>query len=197
MLNDHHRLPIVYLMRHGQTEWNVQGRAQGRLDSPLTDLGWEQAARHAERLASIPFTRAYSSPLGRARLTADRVLTGREVPLTVLDDLAELDWGDAAGLTVAERDIRFPDLRARRQADRFTTVLPGGERYATARPRAQRALQQLLTSDTGMVLIVGHEMINRLLRMELCGLEAEDALWLSHPQDVIFRLHGGEETILT
>lgn len=189
--------PTIYLMRHGQTEWNAAGRPQGRLDSPLTELGREQAAQHARRLAGVPFRRAYTSPLGRARQTAERVLAGRAVPLTVLDDLAELDWGDLAGLTAAEREHLSPEVQDARRADRWNTPIPGGESYASARPRAERVVELLLRSGPGEILVVGHEMINRLLRMELCGLSSDEALWLSHPQDVVYRLHDGEETTLS
>lgn len=187
--------PILYLLRHGQTVWNVEKRPQGRLDSPLTDLGRQQAAAHALQLAEVPFVRAYTSPLGRARATAQRVLAGRNVPLTVLDDLSELDWGDLAGLTSAEREQRFPDLRDARKADKFNTPIPGGESYAAARPRAQRAVRHILSAGPGAVLVVSHEMIGRLLRMELCGLSEGEAMNLHQAQDVIYRVQQGEEGV--
>ena len=165
------------------------------MDSLLTELGWEQAARYADQLSGIPFVRAYTSPLGRARLSAERVLAGRGVALNVLDDLAELDWGKVTGLSAAEREIRFPELKAARQADRFGTVFPGGESYASARPRTERAAQQICNDGPGPVLVMGHEMINRLLRMELCGLETEDALWLAHPHGAVYVIQNGEETL--
>jgi broad specificity phosphatase PhoE len=186
--------PVIYLIRHGQTVWNAEHRPQGRLDSPLTELGRAQAAAHAQKLADVPFTRAYTSPLGRARSTAERVLAGRPVPLTVLDDLAELDWGDLSGLLPEERTARFPELGAQRAADKFNTPIPGGESYATARSRAGRALTRIISDGPGNVLVTGHEMINRLLRMDLMGLSEDEALWLGHPQDVVYRLEGGEES---
>ena len=112
----------------------MEQRPQGRLDSPLTELGWAQAARYADQLSGIPFVRAYTSPLGRARLSAERVLAGRGVALNVLDGLVELDWGEAAGMSAAEREIRFPELKAARQADRFGMVFLDGESYASAPP---------------------------------------------------------------
>jgi broad specificity phosphatase PhoE len=165
-------------------------------------LGWAQAAGHAQRLADISFARAYASPLGRARLTAERVLTGqmfagRNVSLTLLDDLAELHWGELAGLLPAERAARFPELKAARDANKWNTPIPGGESYASARPRAARAAQQMIGDGPGNLLVVGHEMINRLLRMELLGLSQEDALWLSHPHDMVFRIEHGQESVLT
>lgn len=185
---------VVYRLRHGETEWNVQQRPQGRLDSPLTELGWQQAARSAQQLSNIPFVRAYTSPLGRARLSAERVLADRGVTLNVLDDLAELDWGEVAGLSTAERETRFPELKAARRADKFGAVFPGGESYASACPRAERAARQICDDGPGAVLVMGHEMINRLLRMELCGLEPENALQLAHPHGAVYVIQSGTET---
>jgi broad specificity phosphatase PhoE len=185
------------LARHGQTVWNAEHRPQGQLDSPLTDLGWRQAAAHAERLSAVPFVRAYTSPLGRARLTAERILQGRNIALNVLDDLAELNWGELAGLLAAEREARFPALLLARAADKWQTPVPGGESYASARPRAARAVKQIHADGPGEVLVVGHEMIGRLLRMELCGLSEAEALRLQHRQDTVFRFENGQETSLS
>lgn len=182
----------IYLARHGQTEWNVSGRSQGRLDSPLTPLGVQQAEAHAQTLAAIPFVRAYTSPMGRAVRTAQIILAGREVPLTALDDLAELDHGDLGGLLPEERLALFPELRAQRQRDKYNTVLPGGESYATAAPRALQALAQIKSTGPGPVLIVSHEMIGRLLRMHLLGLTPEQAMQTTHPQNTIYRVLNGE-----
>ncbi|MDL2345288.1 histidine phosphatase family protein [Deinococcus sp. MIMF12] len=185
---------MVYLLRHGQTEWNVEGRPQGRLDSPLTPLGVAQARAHAVTLSGVPLRHAYSSPMGRARRTAEFVLEERAVPLTVLETLAEVDAGELAGLLKAERVNRFPDLAAARERDKYRTVLPGGESYETASPRAARALQTISRSGGGNVLIVSHEMIGRLLRMHLLGLSPRQAMALSHPQDVIYRVESGTLT---
>ena len=139
---------------------------------------------------------AYTSPLGRARATAERVLTGRNVLLTVLDDLSELDWGDLAGLRPEEREQRFPGFRDARQADKFNSRIPGGESYADARPRARQAIQHMLSAGPGAVLVVSHEMIGRLLRMELCGLSEGEAMKLHQAQDVICRVQHGKERIV-
>jgi len=186
------RAPVFYLLRHGQTEWNVQGRPQGRSDSPLTPLGVAQAQAHAVTLAKVPFSHAYSSPMGRAVRTAQIVLEGRKVPLSVLDGLAEVDAGELAGLVKAERVARFPELSAERERDKYHTVLPGGESYETASPRTARALQAVREAGAGPVLIVTHEMVGRLLRMHLLGLTPAQAMTLSHPQDVIYRVESGQ-----
>lgn len=138
--------------------------------------------------------RAYTSPLGRARLSAERVLAGRGVALNVLNDLAELGWGEAAGLNAAQREVRFPELKAARRADKFGAVFPGGESYASAHPRAERGARQICDDGPGAVLVMGHEMINRLLRMEICGLETEDTLWPAHLHGAVYVIQSGTET---
>ncbi|CAM3414734.1 Histidine phosphatase family protein [Deinococcus saxicola] len=173
----------------------MEGRGQGRLDSPLTELGIQQAQAHRQTLAALPLARAYVSPMGRALTTARLALEGLDVPLTVLDDLAEVDIGELAGLWPAERVARFPTLAEARKRDKYRTVLPGGESYETAAPRAACALQRIRSDGPGYVLIVSHEMIGRLLRMHLLGLMPERAMALSHPQDTIYRIEAGQLTM--
>jgi broad specificity phosphatase PhoE len=173
----------------------VQHRPQGRLDSPLTELGVQQARAHAQTLHHVPFARAYTSPMQRAQRTAALILAGRSISLTVLDDLAEVDAGILAGTLPAERLARFPELAAARQRDKYRTVLPEGESYETAGPRAARAIAQIQAEGPGNVLIVSHEMIGRLLRMHLLSLTPEQAMQTNHPQDVIYRVAHGELSV--
>ena len=189
-------LPPVYLLRHGQTEWNVRGWPQGRLDSPLTDLGVRQARAHALTLSGVALARAYVSPMGRAQHTARLVLEGRDVPVEVLDDLAEVDAGSVSRLGKAERLVRFPEFAAARVRDKYRTSFPGGESYETAAPRVRRALERIEADGPGEVLIVSHEMTGKLLRMHLLGLPPEEVMETRHPQDVIYRVEGGRLGVL-
>lgn len=129
--------------------------------------------------------------MGRALTTAHLALDGQDLSLTVLDDLAEVDLGEVAGLLPAERLARFPLLAQARKRDKFGTILPGGESYEMAAPRAARALQRIHADGPGHVLIVSHEMMGRLLQMHLLGLTPARALALVHPQDTIFRIEAG------
>jgi probable phosphoglycerate mutase len=80
----------VLLARHGQTEWNVLGRRQGQLDSPLTAAGWDHARRHAKTLAPQDIDAIFTSPLGRASTTADIIGEALGVPVTApTEDPAE------------------------------------------------------------------------------------------------------------
>jgi broad specificity phosphatase PhoE len=175
----------TYLARHGQTEWNQAGRRQGRLDSPLTALGVEQAHRNAESLRREQIEAIYSSPLGRARRTAGIIGDLLGLPVQVLPELAELDHGDWSGLTSAEIDANWPGERAARALSKYTYRFPGGESYADAEVRIGQALDVVAESRP---LIVSHEMVGRLLVRRLAGLEVDEAMQRDHPSDVVFRV---------
>ena len=95
----------LYIIRHGETAWNVEGRLQGQTDTELNENGVRLAKVTAEGLKNIPFDLGISSPLRRAKHTAELVLAGRNVPLTTDDRLMELSFGSSEG-------IQFPDRRS-------------------------------------------------------------------------------------
>ncbi len=100
---------ILYVTRHGQTEWNRERRAQGHLNSPLTDLGKEQASRLAKRLAPIQIDAVYTSTLGRTLQTAEIALAGRNIEIRQSEQLKELFFGDWEGKTFVEIESRDPE----------------------------------------------------------------------------------------
>ncbi|MEU8226237.1 histidine phosphatase family protein [Kribbella sp. NPDC048915] len=184
----HHPGLTAYLARHGQTEWNVAGRRQGRLDSPLTPLGLGQAHRNARLLTGAGIDAVYASPLGRALTTARVIASHLGLRVEVLDDLAELDHGDWSGLDSAAIDARWPGERERRSRDKYTYRFPGGESYADASVRAARVLDEIGRTGVLRPLIVSHEMIGRLL---LHCLGVADALDTQQPSDVVYRVRAG------
>jgi broad specificity phosphatase PhoE len=97
-------MTTLLLVRHGETDWNADGRLQGQTDRPLSDFGRRQARRLADELADEELEAIYSSDLSRARETAE--IVGERLGLqVVLDaDLREKDWGTWEGLTAVERD---------------------------------------------------------------------------------------------
>src|SRR4051812_16360442 len=96
--------PRLYLLRHGETDWNAEGRLLSFTDQPLNDRGERQAARLAEDLAGICWDRAVSSPLVRARRTAEVVLAARKdaPPLSLDERLREMDFGPYEGWSESE-----------------------------------------------------------------------------------------------
>ena len=105
---------MIYLIRHGQTEFNREDRVQGRVDSPLTDLGVAQARAMGDRLRSLKAAdgrdwRVATSPLGRAMRTAQIAAETAGLPAPQVDTrLVEVDYGQIEGLTRAEVDVRWP-----------------------------------------------------------------------------------------
>ena len=182
------RFEQVLLVRHVETEWNAVGRRQGHLDSPLTKKGTAQAETLARLMRGRGIDRIYSSPLGRARQTAKPVAAQLRLPVTVLDDLAELDHGTLAGLTNSEIEERHPGELARREEQKYEWRFPAGESYSDADLRAGRALRRIDGDGAARPLLVTHEMLARMIIGHLMGIPVEEALkWnLSHGEAVEF-----------
>ncbi|MGA9309117.1 MAG: bifunctional RNase H/acid phosphatase [Pseudonocardiaceae bacterium] len=159
----------LLMLRHGQTEYSAQRRYSGRADLPLTELGERQAAAAAARLANTNGVAAVvSSPLRRARQTAQPVADALGVPLTVHDGLIETDFGAWEGLTFAEARDRDPDLHARWLTD-TSLAPPGGESMDAVHRRVRRVRDQLISEHGAATLIVVSHVtpIKALLRMAL------------------------------
>ncbi len=183
----------VYLVRHGQTEFNAAGRYQGRLDSPLTALGRTQAARVGALLATLvrPGARLVSSPLGRAMSTAAIIAERACLPTAFADDrLAEISLGSWDGMT--DEDIEFAYPGARNGTDRWNWhfTSPDGERYEELASRAGAWLAEAVASPVPLVA-VSHGVTGRVIRGLHAGLLREEALKLDVPQDAVFRLDAG------
>ena len=97
-------MTTLLLVRHGETDWNADGRLQGQTDRPLSEVGRRQAAQLADELAEEELEAIYSSDLARARETAEIVGARLGLPVVVDPDLREKDWGTWEGLTSVERD---------------------------------------------------------------------------------------------
>jgi broad specificity phosphatase PhoE/ribonuclease HI len=145
------------LLRHGETALSVERRFAGRGDAPLTDTGRRQAAAAAARLAARGgIDVIVTSPLQRARRTAEAVAEATAAALKVDDDLVETDFGDWEGLTFAEASARWPDEISAWLASPEMAP-PGGESLATVARRVLSALDRLLAAyENGTILLVSH-----------------------------------------
>ena len=165
----------VLLARHGETPWNAEGRYQGQIDIPLSEVGEAQARSLGERLRDVDITRAVASPLARARRTAELALgEARQSLLTFDDGLKEIGHGDWEGLLAAEIRERDPArLQAWRDAPE-SVVMPGagGESLRNVADRVwpafARACDGLGDADT--LLVVAHDAVNRILICRVLGL---------------------------
>ncbi|MGH3549376.1 MAG: bifunctional RNase H/acid phosphatase [Pseudonocardiaceae bacterium] len=159
----------LLMLRHGQTERSAQRRYSGRTDLPLTELGERQAAAAAARLAHTKGVAAVvSSPLLRARQTAQPVADALGVPLTFHEGLIETDFGSWDGLTFAEAQAHDPDLHTRWLTD-TSAASPGGESMDEVHRRVRRVRDQLIAEHGAETLIVVSHVtpIKALLRMAL------------------------------
>lgn len=179
---------VCLLARHGETEWNREARRQGQLDSPLTTTGLSSVRRLAPEVARLPIDGVFSSPLGRAVVTASIYAEALHLPVQVVDQLHEVDHGTMAGLTNREIEVRFPGELARRSRSRYTWRFPGGESYADADQRAAVAVEIVKSRGAEMPLLVAHEMIGRMLLRNLLGIDVDEAFRLSHPPGTIYQV---------
>jgi broad specificity phosphatase PhoE len=155
-------LPDVYLVRHGETEWSLSGQHTGLTDLPLTAGGEEQARRLRDRLNSISFAKVFSSPLQRAKRTAE--LSGYGAVAELDRDLTEWNYGDYEG---KKRDWI---LASRPDWLIFRDGCPNGESPADVGIRADRAISRICQVD-GNVLVFSSGHILRVLMARWLGLE--------------------------
>jgi broad specificity phosphatase PhoE len=150
--------PTIYYIRHGETDWNLAGRLQGRHDVPLNARGRSQATHCGDILRDLfardrcdPADFDYvSSPLGRARETMELVRLPLGLPpggYRVEERLAEIAFGDWEGFTIAQLHIRDPQGIATREHDKWHFVPPGGESYKAVSERMCE-WHRSLTRDT-------------------------------------------------
>lgn len=168
--------PRLLLLRHGQTAWNLAGRAQGHADVPLDEVGQAQAARVAPAVARFAPARLWSSDLARARQTADHV--ARACGLEVVEDarLREFSVGARQGLTWSESVERFPQIAdGHSLGDRLRDV-PGAESDEDVAGRIVPALQEMLGSlgpgEVGVAVTHG-----AAVKVGLAGLLGWPATW--------------------
>ena len=196
---EYRAMPLLYYIRHGETDYNVQGRLQGRRDVAINARGREQAAECGELLRDL-FARdgrraedfAYvASPLQRARQTMEvlRAKLGLDPPAYALDDrLMEISYGEWEGLTLPEVDSRMPGMLADRERDKWDFAPPGGESYRSLTHRIGEWYEGL-AQDT---VVAAHGGGVRAL-IALLGLSSrEDATHAQIAQGVVYAFADGK-----
>lgn len=169
----------LLLVRHAEPTEDARGRCYGRLDIELSESGREQCRRLAAQLSGEPVAAIVCSPRLRARDTADAIAEPHRLPVTVLDQLRELDFGELEGRTYEEIAASRPELYERWMTEPTTLRFPGGEGYADLHARVADAVAQLrATYDGRVVVAVTHGGVVRAVLAEALGM----------PHDRIFRL---------
>jgi broad specificity phosphatase PhoE len=194
-------MPVLYFVRHGETDFNVAQRLQGRYETKLNARGRRQATQSAGVLRDLfareprpPDDDAYvSSPLMRARETMELVRTalGLDAHAYALDDrLMEISYGAWEGSTLAEIQARDPDVLARRERDKWDFRPPGGESY---RDVAKRVAQwyATVTRDT---VVAAHGGVARVLMANFKIMPEEEATHAEIAHGVVYVFSDGKMT---
>ncbi len=186
----------MYLVRHGQTQFNLERRHHGGLDSPLTEQGREQARRAGETLATFIDPRdcvIFSSPLGRALQTATIIadVAAVDSSMVVDPDLMEIGMGSAEETTQAEMEQRWPAPKASPMSETMSLYSPDGETIEALAEHLARALRRVADHHAASRIVVSHGVAGRVLRALYVGFNNAEAFRLEAPQDALFRLNGG------
>jgi probable phosphoglycerate mutase len=176
----------IYLVRHGETDWNAEGRVQGGTDTALNATGRRQAVDLASRIKGVRLDAVYSSGLRRSRDTAELVRS--QAPLTSLVGLDDRKQGKFEGRRI---DASDPDTAAeykRRSADP-DDALDGGESLNQLFERVRATIGSIRKQhSTGTILIVGHFITNQMILRALLNLTAEQAQSINQSNDEVYML---------
>ncbi len=145
------------LIRHARSTWNALGRMQGQADPPLDEIGQQQARALGDYLKSETIHAIYSSPLARARETAEAIAKHHSLAVRRDERLMERNLGKWTGLTGSEADEQYPEIRANGRAAWHTAGPPGGESLAQLTARAAAAMADILAAHPDdHVIVVSH-----------------------------------------
>ncbi|MDR1966511.1 MAG: histidine phosphatase family protein [Synergistaceae bacterium] len=171
----------IFLIRHGETDWNKNFRYQGVSDVELNDAGLEQARRVALRLARTAPTRVYSSPLARARRTAEVIMEHNAggAPIELCGDIREVSFGSWEGITLPEVKRLYPEILAAWSATPFSATPPGGEAFEDVASRARRAAALIkgARKPGEAVFVVAHGAVLRALIAAMLDIGNMDVMW--------------------
>ncbi len=154
----------IYIARHGETIWNVEGRIQGRSDPELSPRGIEQSLVLLELLKDRPLLAIYTSTLKRSILTAQPISHYFGLPIRQRPELDEMAFGILEGKRVLCLDDGMREEWERFKRERFTYRLPQGENYTDVIYRVQPFIEEILRNHRDQeILIVGHRVVNLML----------------------------------
>ena len=162
----------VYLVRHGQTAWNVGEIFRGRADIPLDETGKHEVHLAGETLKDEALHAVYSSPLSRSMETAENIAKFHDISVRPLDAIIDISYGEWEGLGNQEVQQKYPDLHALWLTEPHKVLFPGGESLDEVRSRTMAALEDLLVKhqDENFAL-VAHRVPNKVICCALLGLD--------------------------
>jgi broad specificity phosphatase PhoE len=188
----------MFVVLHGQTEWNRDGRLQGRSNTPLTEFGKAQSAKAAQTLREIAGDgvssfRLVSSPMGRTLQTANILVSSLDIVSGIETDarIAEMGLGEWEGLTRDEIAARWPDLLAGTTRNDYFRA-PGAESFESLSGRIGDWLNE--HKEHARLIVVTHGIASRVLRGLYCKLPRDEMFVLDVARDAVYRLEQGTVT---
>lgn len=176
----------LYIMRHGKTEWNAEGRLQGRLNSPLLNQSKEDLITIADKLKENNISKIYVSPLQRCIETADIICGILNLDYEKNEMLAECNLGDCEGMKLDDVKKQMPDFYESREKDKWNIPWPNGESYYDVYNRAENFLKNAKFNDN--TLIISHEMFNKVLAGCLLKWDEEKIIGTKQANTDIFHI---------
>lgn len=167
---------MLYIIRHGKTDWNVEHKLQGRTDIPLNEEGRLMARVAREEYKNIHFDICYCSPLVRAKETAEILLEGRDIPVIFDDRLMEMGFGTFEGAKNYFDDISSPVNILFKAPEKYKVPVEGGESFEQLYARTGEFLREVVLPqiDEGKdVLIVGHGAMNSSIVCQVKNIPIE------------------------
>ncbi len=161
----------IILVRHGETEWNVEEIFRGRIDIELNETGIKQAELLAEYLSDSKLDAIYSSPLKRALKTAEIIAGYHKLDVETAPGLIDFNYGKWQGLSHQEVKDKYKELYAEWIKNPHRVKMPAGESLNEVRERAIGVVDEIIAKHEGTVVLVSHRVVNKVLICALLGLD--------------------------
>ncbi len=159
----------IFLIRHGETDWNCQGRFQGKMDIPLNPLGREQALAAAKALMTASIERVVSSPLSRASDTAEAAAVRLDLSVEIREGLREIDHGQWEGHTAGEIAHLWPGQLDLWHSCPEEVIMPRGESLHDVSDRAWKDFEEVLAGPGDGVAVFSHDAVIKVILCRVLG----------------------------
>ena len=188
------RSTVIYLVRHGESQLNLEKRVSGQFDTPLSQEGIHHSQMLAVHLLEVPLTGIYTSALRRTVETTRPTAAMHGLPIQSHAALNEQHFGVLEGRFRDERDPEARALWEARKGDKRTHRIPGGERFIDLAERVQQVLRDILVHEAGRtILIVGHRNTNRALFGMLMRQPEEEWPHIHLKSQYVYRIATGNQ----
>ena len=162
----------VYVVRHGQTAWNLEEVFRGRMDIPLDETGKKEVHLAGKALKDETLHAIYSSPLSRSMETAENIAKFQNIEVKPLEAIIDISYGEWEGVSLAEVQKKYPDLCALWLKEPHKVRFPNGESLEQVRVRTQNAIENLLEKhENDNIALVAHRVPNKVISCALLGID--------------------------